>query len=178
MTLLFQWGIPLVCLALVAFAFFAPRKEDRGLPKGARAAIAPGSAFRVTVPAAFIPAPAEAPAAPHESLAEIEPVPDRELDPSAKLQMLQSGVRDVEMLRDLLSDPTPATRSAALDIALAWHDLDAVASAINDPIVPIAARAALEYRARTSAAACEAQLVALDPEHAEHVRERLALVAF
>jgi|GEM_PF-4957335 len=178
MTLLLQWGIPLVCLALVAFAFFAPRKEDRGLPKGARAAIAPGTPFRVSVPAALLPVPPAAASPSDVVLAEPEEPAERDLDPAERLRLLQSGVRDAEMLRDLLSDPTPATRSAALDIAIDWHDLDAVASAINDPIVPIAARAALEYRARTSSSALEAQLDALDPEHAARVRERLAAVAF
>ncbi|MGB8265944.1 MAG: hypothetical protein WCE44_06460 [Candidatus Velthaea sp.] len=91
---------------------------------------------------------------------------------------LPGGDRDGEMLRELLADEKPAVRSAALDLALAMHDLDAVCSAIGDPVVAIAARAALEYAAQTSQAACDAKLSALEPAHAEQVRARLAVAAF
>jgi len=189
MTLLLQWGVPLVCLALVAFAFFAPRKEDRGTAK-LRLSPAPGEPLRVVVPPSLIPSPngtAGSKSAVAEPSAEdrAEPQIDDSYDDDSlastdaeRLIRLQTGVRDLPMLHSLLASESPAIRSAALDIALDWHDLDAVSSAMNDPVIPIAARASLEYAARTSQAACEAELNALDPAHAARIRERLSLIAF
>jgi len=178
MNLLLQWGIPLVVVALIVFAFFAPRKEDRrsGSPSGA--VLAPGAPLRVSVAPAVLgeivaPHAHEAKAAADPVAAHVEPV-----DSAERLHALQNGLRDVAALRDLLTDPQPAIRSAALDIALDWHELDAVVSAMNDPVIPIAARAALEYAARTSQAACDAELNALDPIQAARVRERLAVMIF
>jgi len=173
------WFIPLVCLGLLAFAYFAPRKEDRALSGLAGPAFVPGEPLRVSVSSALLtpakPEPAEAVPPPDTGSAE-DPPPERTA--RERLAALQHGDRDRSVLRALLVDDSPAIRSAALDIALDWDDLDAVQSAIADPVIPIAARASLEYAARTSQATCEAELDALDPAHAARIRERLAVMAF
>jgi len=184
MSLWWWWFVPLLPLALAAFAYFAPRKDGKIPARRGGEAIAPvvpGMPFRVSVSAAVL-SQAGIVAAPQLE-PEVEPQPepfDTELpepmvrDAGERLRELQSGIRDAAMLHDLLADPAPAIRSAALDIALEWHDLDAVSAAMADPVIPIAARAALAYTERTSQAACDAELNALSPAHAEAVRARLA----
>jgi hypothetical protein len=183
MNLLLQWGIPLVVVGLIVFAFFAPRKEDRRANAPGRVAFAPGVPLRVSVAPSVLGGASVAAPPPErdaEADADIEPDigADEPVDPAERLRALQDGLRDTAILHDLLADPQPAIRSAALDIAVDWHDLDAVARAMNDAVIPIAARAALEYTARTSQAACEAELNALDPAQATLVRDRLALMLF
>jgi hypothetical protein len=176
--LVLEWGIPVVVVVLILIAFFAPRKGG-STSERARTTAAPGEPLRVSVSPAVLGERAAAALAPEPQAAVAEPPASSEpVHPHERLRALQDGPRDVAVLHALLSDSDPAIRAAALDIALDWHDLDAVSSAMSDPVISIAALAALEYAARTSQAACDAELNALDPAHAARVRERLALTAF
>jgi hypothetical protein len=175
--LILEWAIPVVVVVLILFAFFAPRKGGRKTD-AVRAGAVKGEPLRVSVAPSLLGERA-AEARPEAQAAESAPaVSDEPVDPAERLRALEGGLRDVAVLHALLSDPDPAIRAAALDIAVEWHDLDAVSSAMSDSVVSIAALAALEYAARTSQAACDAELNALDPHHAALVRERLALGAF